>query len=81
MSAFVLFFFFVPVGCGSGTTGNNSNAPTWQYAAVHLAFNGAAGTQDPIAAGLLASDGFHPNDVGHKAIADQLRALAYAPLH
>ena len=59
----------------------NAHANGIPVAAVHLAFNGTAGTQDPIAAGLIASDGFHPNDVGHKAIADQLRMLAYAPLH
>ena len=48
---------------------------------VHQAFNGADGTQDPIAQGLIAADGLHPNDAGHKVIADQLRALGYAPLH
>jgi len=30
---------------------------------------------------LIASDGFHPNDAGHKVIADQLRMLQYKPLH
>lgn len=48
---------------------------------VHQAFNGADGTQDPGAQGLIAVDGFHPNDAGHKVIADQLRVLGYAPLH
>ncbi|HUK42992.1 MAG TPA: GDSL-type esterase/lipase family protein [Candidatus Bathyarchaeia archaeon] len=48
---------------------------------VHQAFNGADGTTDPGTLGLLAADGFHPNDAGHKVIADQLRALGYAPLH
>lgn len=48
---------------------------------VHQAFNGADGTTDPGTLGLLAVDGFHPNDAGHKVIADQLRALGYAPLH
>ncbi len=48
---------------------------------VHTAFNGSDGTQDPGAAGLLSVDGFHPNDAGHKLIADQLRVLGYAPLH
>ena len=60
---------------------SNAQANGIPVAAVHLAFNGAAGTQDPIAAGLIASDGFHPNDAGHKVIADQLRMLVYAPLH
>jgi lysophospholipase L1-like esterase len=48
---------------------------------VHQAFNGADGRTDPAALGLLAVDGFHPNDNGHQVIADQLRALGYAPLH
>ncbi len=48
---------------------------------VHQAFNGTDGTQDPDAQGLLAVDGFHPNDAGHKVIADQLGALGYQPLH
>jgi lysophospholipase L1-like esterase len=48
---------------------------------VHQAFNGADGTTDPATLGLLAADNFHPNDAGHKVIADQLRALGYQPLH
>jgi lysophospholipase L1-like esterase len=48
---------------------------------VHQAFNGADGMTDPGAMGLLAADGFHPNDSGHKVIADQFRALGYQPLH
>jgi len=48
---------------------------------VHQAFNGPDGATDPGTLGLLALDGFHPNDAGHKVIADQLRALGYAPLH
>ena len=60
---------------------DNAQANAIPVAAVHQAFNGADGTQDPIAAGLIAADNFHPNDTGHKVIADQLRVLAYAPLH
>jgi lysophospholipase L1-like esterase len=48
---------------------------------VHQAFNGADGTTDPNTLGLIGVDGFHPNDAGHKVIADQLRTLLYAPLH
>jgi lysophospholipase L1-like esterase len=48
---------------------------------VHQAFNGTDGTTDPGTLGLLAPDNFHPNDAGHKVIADQLRALAYQPFH
>ena len=60
---------------------SNGQANGIPVAAVHQAFNGAAGTQDPGAVGLIAADGFHPNDAGHKVIADQLRIQAYAPLH
>lgn len=48
---------------------------------VHQAFNGSDGKTDPGTLGLIAVDGFHPNDAGHKVIADQLRALGYRPLH
>ena len=48
---------------------------------VHEAFNGSDGRTDPSSLGLIAVDGFHPNDDGHKVIADKLRALQYAPLH
>ncbi len=48
---------------------------------VHLAFNGPNGDEDPIAKGLITVDGIHPNDNGHKVIADAFRALGYAPLH
>jgi lysophospholipase L1-like esterase len=60
---------------------DNAKANNIPVAEVHTAFNGADGTQDPGTLGLIAADGFHPNDAGHKVIADQLRALAYAPLH
>jgi len=59
----------------------NAQSNSIPVAAVHRAFNGADGTQDPGTLGLIAIDGFHPNDAGHKVIADQLRTLAYAPLH
>jgi lysophospholipase L1-like esterase len=49
-------------------------------AKVYLAFNGPAGTDDPILKGLIAIDGFHANDIGHDRIATLLRGLAYAPL-
>jgi lysophospholipase L1-like esterase len=49
-------------------------------AQVHLAFNGPNGDQDPVAKGLITIDGVHPNDEGHKVIADALRALGYGPL-
>jgi lysophospholipase L1-like esterase len=59
-------------------SGKANNIPV---AGVHTAFNGADGMTDPGTLNLIAADGFHPNDAGHKVIADQLRALAYAPLH
>ena len=49
-------------------------------AQVHLAFNGPNGDLDPVANGLIALDGIHPNDNGHKVIAEGLRALGYGPL-
>lgn len=49
-------------------------------APVYRSFNGPDGTQDPIAAGLLAFDNLHPNDAGHARIAELLHALGYAPL-
>jgi len=59
-------------------SGQANNIPVAQ---VHTAFNGADGMTDPGTLNLLAADGFHPNDAGHKVIADQLRVLGYAPLH
>ncbi len=50
------------------------------YADVYLAFNGQDGDQDPANNGYLFLDGLHPNDTGHKVIADLLRGLGYAPL-
>jgi lysophospholipase L1-like esterase len=49
------------------------------FAQVHLAFNGPNGDQNPVAKGLITLDGIHPNDNGHKVIADALRATGYAP--
>jgi lysophospholipase L1-like esterase len=47
---------------------------------VHAAFNGADSTEDPESKGYLAVDHVHPNDTGHRVIAEQLRNLGYAPL-
>jgi lysophospholipase L1-like esterase len=59
---------------------NSAQANGIPMAQVHLAFNGPNGEQDPVAKGLPTVDGVHPNDNGHKAIADALRALEYGPL-
>lgn len=48
-------------------------------AQVYRAFNGVTGTEDPVTKGYITVDGLHPSPAGHKAIADQLRALGYAP--
>jgi lysophospholipase L1-like esterase len=50
------------------------------YARVYLAYNGPTGDEDPILKGYIAFDGLHPNDLGHKVMADLLRDLAYQPL-
>jgi len=70
ISVFALFFLFVPVGCGSGTTGNNSSAATWQYASLG----------DSLASGALAQQGYVPRYATY-VNTDQLWTLAYAPLH
>ena len=50
------------------------------YARLYVAFNGPNGDVDPADRGLVSWDGVHPNDTGHKLIADLLRDLQYAPL-
>lgn len=47
---------------------------------VYDAFNGPNHDVDPGDKGWIFVDGLHPNDTGHKVIADQLRALGYSPL-
>src|SRR5918998_3288385 len=50
------------------------------YAPVYLAFNGPNGDEDPRSKGYLSFDGLHPNNTGHRVIADELRMIGYAPL-
>jgi lysophospholipase L1-like esterase len=50
------------------------------FARVYRAFNGLNGDVDPQRRGFLSFDRVHPNDTGHKVIADLLRALRYLPL-
>jgi hypothetical protein len=57
-----------------------SNAAVIPSAQVHLAFNGPYGDEDPKSKGYLSFDGIHPNNTGHRIIADELRKLGYAPL-
>lgn len=60
-----------------GSTAGGNGIP---YAKVYEAFNGPNGDQDPEDKGYLSLDGLHPNDKGHKVIADLFRGLGYAPL-
>jgi lysophospholipase L1-like esterase len=55
---------------------NGRNIP---FAQVHLAFNGPNGDVDPGDLGLIAFDGVHPNNQGHRLIADLLRGLGFSP--
>lgn len=43
-----------------------------RVAGVHQAFNGPDGTTEPASEGLLAPDGLHPSERGHRLIADLL---------
>ncbi len=57
-----------------------SSAKSIPYAHVYTAFNGASGTDDPVANHLIYTDGLHANDAGYQIIANSLNALGYAPL-
>ena len=59
------------------TTSHTAGVP---YAQVYPAFNGTTGDEDPKSKGYLSFDGVHPNNTGHRIIADELRKLGYAPL-
>jgi lysophospholipase L1-like esterase len=58
------------------TTSYTSGIP---YAEVYLAFNGTTGDEDPKSMGYLSFYGVHPNNTGHRIIADELRKLGYIP--
>ena len=60
--------------------GESTQAAGILCADVALAFNGADSREDPAGKGYIAFDGLHPNDTGHKVMADLLRALGYQPL-
>jgi hypothetical protein len=59
------------------TTSYTKGIPSAQ---VYLAFNGLTGEEDPRSKGYLSFYGVHPNNTGHRVIADELRKLGYAPL-
>jgi lysophospholipase L1-like esterase len=78
MNDFEVFKIYVDeVNYHIATTSYTMGVP---YAGVNLAFNGPTGYEDPKSKGYLSFDGVHPNDTGHRIIADELRKLGYAPL-
>jgi lysophospholipase L1-like esterase len=64
----------------NGHIGASAAAAGILCADVALAFNGAASDEDPAGKDYIRFDGLHPNDLGHKVMADLLRALGYSPL-
>jgi lysophospholipase L1-like esterase len=58
------------------TTSYTSGIP---YAEVYLTFNGTTGDEDPKSMGYLSFYRVHPNNTGHRIIADELRKLGYIP--
>ncbi|GGE08821.1 spore germination lipase LipC [Marinithermofilum abyssi] len=52
----------------------------YEMADVYTAFNGPNHNIDPEQKGYIWIDGLHPNDTGHKVIAEELRRLGYDPL-
>lgn len=48
-------------------------------ARVFLAFNGVAGTEDPVTKNYISFDGLHPNNAGHGIIATQMRTATLIP--
>lgn len=73
----VLKFYLDQINNHIASTASNHFIP---YAQVYAAYNGANGDEDPITKGYIASDGLHPSTAGHQAMANLLRALAYAPV-
>jgi lysophospholipase L1-like esterase len=59
----------------------SSNTYGIPHARIYEAFNGPNGDEDPSSKGYMSSDGIHPSDDGHAAIAQELRKLAYKPLY
>lgn len=77
MNDFEVFkIYFGQVNSHIATTSNTKGVP---YAQVYLAFNGTNGDEDPKSKGYLSFDGIHPNNTGHRIIADELRKLGYVP--
>jgi lysophospholipase L1-like esterase len=77
MNDFEVFKIYVDeVNYHIATTSYTTGVP---YAQVYLAFNGPTGDEDPKSKGYLSFDGVHPNNTGHRIIADELRKLGYIP--
>jgi lysophospholipase L1-like esterase len=77
MNDFEVFkIYFGQVNSHIATTSNTKGV---SYAQVYLAFNGTNGDEDPKSKGYLSFDGIHPNNTGHRIIADELRKLGYVP--
>jgi lysophospholipase L1-like esterase len=78
MNDFDVFkLYFDQVNSHIASTSTSERIP---YARVYLAFNGTKLDEDPKFKGYLSFDGIHPNNTGHRIIADELRKLGYAPL-
>lgn len=73
----VLKYYLDDMNAYVAATNNTNGIPT---VGVYSAFNGADGTEDPVAKGLIHADGLHPNEAGFQLIADKLRSIGYAPL-
>ncbi len=52
-----------------------SSALGFGLADVHKAFNGASGTENPVAKNYIQVDGLHPSETGHGVIADVFRRV------
>ena len=58
----------------------SSDAYDIPHTEVYETFNGPNGDEDPSRKGYITSDGVHPSEDGHAAIAQELRKLVYEPL-
>ncbi len=61
----------------SQMNGHIWNAPGGLVADVHTAFNGTAGTDDPVAKGYILPDAVHPTWLGHIVIFFRFQTLGY----
>jgi lysophospholipase L1-like esterase len=73
----VLKYYIDQMNAHIAVTSSSNNIPT---AGIYSAFNGTGGNEDPIAKGLMNTDGLHPSEAGYQLISDKLRAIGYLPL-